>query len=294
MPLNHIARIQENNQSYGIRAWATASILLDFYTDSTCFGFSFDEVKQASAREWYYFSLYINGKKYADIGEEKAALCEGKYYTDLPVGRKRITLFFPNLFRARLNAIELSENATVEAVEKQRKVLFIGDSITQGYDAKCAANSYVNRLAYINDWEVVNAGIGGARFEDYWIDENSSYEPDEIFVALGTNAWKWNTKEVFTQTCEKFFEKLSMVYSNKPIFVMLPIWREESYSQLFQGTFIEGRELLAKIVKQYPQIQIIDLWEHLPQDKKYYSDGVHPNEQGMEFLFKELSNALKK
>ena len=293
MPVKHINHIQKNNEDYGIRALSTAGIILDFYTDSDFFAFSYDDVRQASSREWYYFSLFVDGKEYANIGEEKVELFYGNYYTDLPKGRKRITLFFPNLFRVRLNKIELSNNAIFKPVEKERKVLFIGDSITQGYDAKCAANSYVNRFAYQTNSEAINAGIGGARFEEYWIDRSFAYDPDIVILALGTNAWKWETKEGFQQTADKLLKELSKLYFDKPIFMILPIWREESYSEIFQGTFIEGRELLAKIAKQYPQIQIIDLWKEIPHDKKYYSDVVHPNDQGMEYFFNGFLNALK-
>lgn len=293
MPIKHIRLIQKNNEDYGVRALSTAGIAVDFYTDSNFFAFSYDDVQRASSRNWYYFSLYVDGKEWANIGEEKAELFCGSYCTDLPKGRKRITLFFPNLFRARLNKIELSDNAIFEPVKKERKVLFIGDSITQGADAKCAANSYVNRFAYKTNSEVINTGVGGARFEEYWIDSSFSYNPDIVIVALGTNAWRWNTKDYFQQTCDKLLKEVSALYFDKPIFLILPIRREESYSEIFQGTILEGSELLAQTAKQYPQIRIINLWEDIPHDKKYYSDSVHPNDKGMEYFFNGFFNALK-
>lgn len=293
IPVEYIRHIRNTSEEYGIRALSTAGIFLDFYTDSSYFSFSYDGLKQASSREWCYFSLYINEKEYAEIGEEKSRKDAGCYYTELPKGFNRVTLFFPNLFRGRLNKIELSENANIESVKKKRKILFIGDSITQGYDAKYAGNSYVNRFALKTDSEVINVGIGGARFDEFWIEKKFINNPDLIIVALGTNAWKWETKDYFKRTSEKFFKELCSLYLNTPIFVLLPIWREEKYSDIFQGTLIDARKILTRMLQEYSQIQMVDLWNIIPHDNSYYSDGLHPTDQGMECFANGLVNELK-
>lgn len=299
MPLAQIQRICKMSEWYGVRAYSTAGIRLDFYTDSDYFSFSYDNVKQAGSQSFYYFTLYINEKEYSQIGEEDAQKFMGRYNVKLPKGKKRITLFFPNLFRARLKNVELSDGASIELAKKNKRVLFIGDSITQGYTAKSAANSYVNRFAFENNVEAINVAVGGARFEEYFIDENFFYGADTVVVAIGTNTWKYETKETFTNQCVKFFKKICSIYSNVPVFVILPIWREDEYqAELFEGPLVEAREIMSGIIgelaKEYPKLKVVDIWDKITHDTAYYTDGLHPNDEGMKLYANALLQIFRK
>ena len=111
-----------------MKALSTAGIRFDFYTDSEFFAFSYDKATVASSRNWYYFSLFMDGKPFAEIGEEKAERFCGEYQTRLPKGNKRITLFFPNLFRARICGVELSDGARFERIAVKNRFVFYGES----------------------------------------------------------------------------------------------------------------------------------------------------------------------
>lgn len=279
---------------YGVRADAQASIRLDFETDSEFFSFAYDNVQTTSSRQWYYFSLLVDGKQVALIGEENpTALC-GKYETVLPKGKKRITLFFPNLFRARVQSIELSDGAYVKRVETKKRFVFYGDSITHGYDAKSAANSYVNRIAYAMDAEVFNLGIGGAVFHPRMIDEVGDYNADAVFVAYGTNDWahRQNMEELVSY-CEAFFNQLVAVFKGIPVYVILPIWRCNHQDVKQTGTFQEVKEKIAEIAKRYENTEVFDLFDDIPHELSMFSDGLHPNDDGFAYYAQGILKKLK-
>ena len=279
---------------YGIRADAQASIRLDFETDSEYFSFTYDNVQTTSSRNWYYFSLLVDGNPMALIGEENPTELCGKYETVLPKGKKRITLFFPNLYRARIQEIEISDGAYVKRVATKKRFVFYGDSITHGYDAKSAANSYVNRIAFATDAEVFNLGIGGAVFHPRMIDDIGDYNADAVFVAYGTNDWchRKNMEELSIY-CEDFFEKLASVFENIPIYVILPIWRSNYQDVKQTGTFQESKDKIIQIAKKYANTEIIDLFDDIPHELSMFSDGLHPNDEGFAYYAQGVLKKIK-
>ena len=272
-------RIMNFNSNFGKRAYSTAGIRLDFYTDSKFFAFAYDNAQSTSSRNWYYFTLFINGKETALIGEETATACTGTYRVELPKGKNRITLFLPNLFRARITSVELSDGAFFERITPKRRIVFHGDSITHGYDAKSAANSYANRVAYALDAEIFNFAIGGAMFNMRMVDTSTDYNADAVVVAYGSNDWnKRPTKQAFSKFCSDFFETLMSLHKNVPVFVIPPIWRFDCEKERPVGTFEDARKEIARIASGYENTRIIDLSKDIPQDLAFFTDGLHPND----------------
>lgn len=207
--------IRAFSADFGNKAYATAGIRLDFYTDSEFFAFAYDDAKAASSRKQYYFTLLVNGKEVALVGEENAAALAGEARVALPQGNNRVTLFFPNVFRARIKRVELSD-ASFEPFRPERRFVFHGDSITHGYDARSAANSYANRIATACNAEAFNFAIAAACFDPRMIDETNDHNADAVFVAYGTNDWakKSNFAE-FSSDCEAFFRKLTSLHKSR-------------------------------------------------------------------------------
>ncbi len=276
--------IRSFSEDWKVRANATSGILLDFYTDSDFFAFSYDKALQSSSQKGYYFELLINGVSTALIGEETAATLQGEFSICLPQGKNRVTLIFPTMFRARLSSVQLTDGATIEQVEKGKRIVFFGDSITQGYASKAPSLNYTQRITFFNDYNTTNLGIGGAAFAPCLIDENVDYQPDVIFVAYGTNDWaKGWTMEKIDVNCRAFFDKLCTQYPTQPIFVILPIWRTHYANELPSGTLLDVRKRIYNIASGYPNTHIVDLWDEIPHDESLYTDGLHPNDDGFAY-----------
>lgn len=289
--------IRSFSEDWKVRANATSGIWLDFYTDSDFFAFSYDEAVKSSSQPGYYFELLINGVSTALIGEETATTLQGEFSICLPQGKNRVTLIFPTMFRARISSIKLTDGATVERVKKGKTILFLGDSITQGYASKFPSLNYTHRIALSTDCNATNLGIGGAAFDPCLIDEKMDYHPDVICVAYGTNDWaKGWAMEKIDNNCRAFFDKLCAQYSTQPIFVILPIWRTNYANVLPSGTLLDVRNLIQDIASGYPNVHIVDLWEEIPHDESLYTDGLHPNDDGFAYyadgVLKQIGDLL--
>lgn len=291
----HAEAIDGFSSDFGMKAYATAGIRLDLYTDSEFFAFAYDDVKAASSRKWYYFTLLVNGEELARVGSELTTTT-GELRVALPKGRNRVTLFFPNLSRARIKTVELSDGAKFKPFKPERRFVFHGDSITHGYDARSAANSYTNRIATACNAEIFNFAIGAACFDPRMIDETSDYKADAVFVAYGTNDWaKKGSLAEFSNDCEAFFRKLNSVHKGAPLFVILPIWRYNYQDEKPVGDFHAARKEIARIAtSSYPNARIVDLWENIPKDLALFSDGLHPNDDGFVYYANGVLKHLQK
>ena len=288
----HMERLRSIWDDWRVRANATSGIMLDFYTDSDFFAMTYDQAVQASSQPGYYFELLIDGVSSALIGEATATQLKGGFSLSLPQGKKRVTLLFPTMFRTRIVSVELSDGATMERVLKNKNCLFLGDSITQGYASRFPSLNYVHRIALSLNYHATNLGIGGAAFNACLIDEQVDYNPDVIFVAYGTNDWaKGYTAEKIAGNCRAFFDKLRRQYSTQPIYVILPIWRDNYSSVLPSGTLLDVRKLIKDIANDYPSTNVIDLFDDIPHNPALYTDGLHPNDNGFAYY---ANNVLKK
>lgn len=286
------AHIHAFNSDFGMKSTATAGVRLDFYTDSEYFSFAYT-VKKGSSRTFYNFALYIDGKPYALYGENPATKFAGEYAVTLPTGNKRITLFLPCLFSATLTSVALSNGASITPFTPAKRFIFHGDSITHGYDAFSPANCYANRLALFYGAEIYNYAIGGATFDTRMLDEANVPKSDAVFVAYGTNDWKLKGSfEEFSNDCDAFFQKLVTIYTGVPVFAILPIWRNNYAMDTNTATFAEIRAEVARLAQKYGA-RVIDLWDTIPQDLAFFSDGLHPNDEGFVYYANGVKHALQ-
>ena len=271
--------------SLDAKAQASASIRLDFVTDSDSFDADFS-VTYGSSRTYYYFDICVDGIIRKHVGEENSWIKKGhlslKLSDYVESGDHRVTLWLPNLATTRLSNIELDDGAKIKPIEYKRKFLCFGDSITHGYDAAFPSKSYVNRVTSHFEAYTVNQAIGGERFVPEILLENTEYVPDVVTVAYGTNDWSGTKKEYFHPRCEEFFKKASLIYPKALKFAILPIWRADAKSgkQKYEGSLDEACEFIAETASKYG-FKIIDARPFLPQSPEFFWDGrLHPNDLG--------------
>jgi len=285
----------KSNTAYVHKCHATSGIRLEFYTDSDYLAFGY-RISPASTREFYYFDIFVDGVMREHLGEEKLTICKGDLKVALPEGRHKVSLYLPNLTKADISYVELSDGASFEPFEKPIKLLCLGDSITQGYDAKYSALSYTNQLADALNADVVNQAIGGDRFHANHIDEKMNYNPDVITVAYGTNDWSGAEYADFMREMPEFLEKLATCYPNAKIFVITPIWRYDSNRVTKCGlTFEEARARIAADAGKYANMTVIDGIKLTPHVREFYSDlHLHPNDFGFMVYAKNLTAEIVK
>ena len=275
---------------------ATSGIRLDFCTDAKVLSFDY-KMMNASSRDFVSFDIFINGI-FSDTVTYTDAEAEiiGNYTKTLPAGKKRITIFLPNLYSMQIKNFVLEDVAFLKSYKHKTKIVSYGDSITQGYDARISSNSYINQLSYMLDGFVYNKAIGGDIFRPVLIEEKT-FSPDMVTVAYGTNDWSKCSKEEFVRNMSSFIENIAANYKDSKIFVITPIWRKDNQKSVQFGTFDEMVTLISNECIKYENINVIKGQDILPHsDLLYKKDGLHPNDMGMLLyssnLYREMLKVL--
>ncbi len=271
---------------------ATSCVRLDFYTNSDYVNFKFAGLKSGSSRKFYSFDMYVNGNMRVSFRQDSYDITEGNLYAKLEEGEKRIQIYLPSLAMGGVEYVEIADGATLTPAKPKLRMLMLGDSITQGYDAKFTSLTYANVTARMLDAEAVNQAIGGAMFYKEQLENTGDY--DVVTVAYGTNDWsKKTSREVFTNDCDAYFKKLSEIYPDAKKFAILPIYRGNLIEKP-TGDFYECREIVAECAKKHG-ITPLESIDYVSHEEIYFADKhLHPNDIGFATYAQRLVEDLKK
>lgn len=259
---------------------ASAGIHIDFYTDATELKIEF-ECSIASSQAPCFVDLYVDGVMKEHFGYSEETDRKIEKTVNFNQGLKRITLWLPCLFQARIKDFSLNSDLFKPA-EKDVKILFVGDSITQGYTSEFPSLTYTNIVTRELNAECVNQGIGGAVFDEMDLDENLPFSPDIVVIAYGTNDWAHGNERDLESNATAYIEKICRVYKNAKKYAVTPIWRGmlEKKDRNAVMSFEEMHILLEDIYKNF-DIKVIDGMKLVPHREEFFmSDVLHPNELG--------------
>ena len=279
-----------------LKIYATAGMRFDFHTDAEVFSFDY-KMKIASSRLYYGMDLYVDGAMVRHYDPEcKKPECEGSIAFALPEGFHRVTLYMPNLTCLSVKNAELEGATVLRAVKPTKKIFFVGDSITQGYDAVYPSLSYVNCLSRHFDAEVLNQAIGGEVFDPELVDTEMDFAPDLIVIAYGTNDWcNAPSREAILEKQAALIDKMKLLARAVHIVYVSPIWRgPEAIVKTPSGDFHETCEALAANAskKRIVSVNGMNLVPHLSD---FFSDkALHPNDLGFLIYAENLAKELEK
>lgn len=283
-------------ENYIHKLWkgrASADMEIDFHTDSniiememTCF--------RAGAPKLCGIDIYVDSVLYEHIEYTIDEDTEVTLHSNLPEGKKRVTIYFPRFHGVNIKRFEIDDDAIFKPAQKDMKLLFFGDSITQGYTTTYPSLTYTSIVGRGLNAQCVNQGIGANVFHDGDIDENLPYKPDRIFVAMGTNDWTHN-RDINTEA-NKYLSKLSKIYPGVKIYVILPIWRGRlnEHEQKTTVSFDEMHQILKKTCSSFENVKVIDGRELVPNDMSLFNpDTTHPNKEGFHHYGNNLLSRVK-
>ena len=285
--LNYINKPKKSKASSGMN--------IDFYTDSTVLEIDLN-CYVASSQNPCFIDIYVDGIMEGHFGYK--AKEDGKINARLELGegKKQVTIWLPCLFEANMVDFRLDDGAVFEPAKKDCNVLFLGDSITQGYTSEFPSLTYTNIITRKLNAHSINHGIGAGLFDASDLDEDFPFEPDKIFVAYGTNDWYHSGDRDLPQNANAFYQKLCRLYPNAQIYAILPIWRGNLVEKGKNATmsFEEMHVLLADICKNY-NVTVIDGMELTPHYEGFFlPDLTHPNEMGFLHYGENLYKAIRK
>lgn len=207
---------------------------------------------------------------------------------------------------------------------KNKKINFLGDSITEGVGASCPENNYVSVFGRISGAQVRNYGIGGTRIakqrsksdsEKWDMDfvgrvEDMDADADIVVVFGGTNDFGHGDSKIgdfesrdeytFYGAMHSLCIKLINKYPNSEIIFMTPLHRLSEDADVNEMGIRNQRTLagyvdIIKEVAAYYGLPVLDLFSTSGLQPKvdiikelYMPDGLHPSDKGAERIARRL------
>lgn len=204
-----------------------------------------------------------------------------------------------------------------------KKALFIGDSITYGWDNAGGENGgWVTRIQKLSGMQCVNAGVQGARVSHTRTDKKtivnqlsaSNGDYDLIVMHGGVNDVRNNIPigEItengdtdyrvrrFGGALEDMFSKAKSLYPNTDLFFILNFRLDGDQAKMgYQADMGEYFALAEQICEKWG-VTVIDLYHNAELNEKlectttkYLYDMLHPNAAGYDIITPYILNALE-
>ena len=259
------------SEELGARSKTTSGVRLDFHTDSKALSFV------ASSGD--KFEVLINDLPRYRIHAE-AHRVKGEWPVfELGEGHKRVTVVFPSHTCGMLSSVELDDGALLVPHEHKCKMLFIGDSITQGWNSRYDSLSYAWRVTRFFDANSVIQGVGGGFFHEGTLDE-IPFDPDTVVIAYGTNDFgRFHTLDDMRERASRFMDEIARQFGKKRVMVITPIYRADWQKAKRMGTFSDACALVREEALRCG-FEVVDGMELVPHNGDFMADAVHPNDLG--------------
>ena len=273
------------SQFWYSRARMSPGAVINMRTDSTSMAFDYRIAYCASADT---VEVFVNGvplrvAHIEDMGDE------GRLEFELPDSDKEISVYLPS--DCEMGIKDFTVNGSYRRLRHRQapKVLFVGDSITQGYGSFRSGHTFVNVAARRLGYDALNQGIGGYVFDRNILTPMPGYSPDKIKVALGTNDYD---KDGFAEAVSGFFERLRQVYSDVPLMVVTPLWRGREGDDIRR--LREASACIREVCAAYPDMWVADGFDMVPNTPEYFYDGLHPSALGAEIYGNNLAELIRR
>ena len=273
------------SETLGERSKSLCGIRLDFRTDAREIAFMLSAGNKVDV---WLNGVYHRTFRFSDLRNEGETGVKIPLADPLgsPFSETRVTIWLPCHGGGALAFLDAVGATYIEPIAYDHRILFLGDSITQGWNSERESMSFASRVTRFFNAHSVNCAVGGGCFSTETIGVNG-YDPEAITVAYGTNDFaKRSSPEEVQTNCAAYLDKVKTLYPNVPILVITPIPRHDP-KERNAGTFEWVRNTVAEEARARG-MHVIDGFSLFPFDKYYFWDLVHPNESG----FAEYALAL--
>ena len=265
----------------------TTGVRMDFYTDAAEISFTFDLGTFGNDDNATIpadgFDIFENGEYQATVTASHRSTDNRVSYTrTVTDAESRITILFPTRHEVKISNLSLGNVRPY--TDYEHKILFLGDSITQGLYADKPSDGYADQVSRALNADYLNLAVGGEKFRVDALGEEIFFQPDHIVIALGTNDKHQNYALIsIERNATAYYEKVAQLYPNVPVTVITPFENQgddfvESYikvAEKYGFTAIDGRTLIP------------------PKRENFNPDEVHPNSTGFNLISQNLLPLLK-
>lgn len=277
------------NETLGDRSKTTTGVRLDFHTNSKHFAFRATGRKAEILIDGMQRGIFFPGDDGIISGEMALTDMIGNEKDDF-----RVTLIFSSHGIGNLYFAELDDGAYIKNHEYSTKMLFIGDSITQGWNSYYDTLSFAWRLTmHYNANSIIN-GIGGAFYEPETFDK-IDFDPDTVIIAYGTNdAMQFKVFEQMQSKVVGYLDFVKETYGEKRVVVISPIWRGNAEMKPMGEEFDRKRRMIEREAAARG-FEVVSGLELVPPRAEFFADTyLHPNDLGFGLYAENLIRILDK
>ncbi len=290
-----IAFYSAENEVFSPRAQNSSGISIEFETCAD--SFTLDLCLTNEVRNENSLTIYEDGHLAQIVGitwdEPKTKLIYRKKNT-LKAGKAcQYAIYLPTMATASVQNLSAEDAKPLPKREKQ--LLALGDSITQGVYAQASAHAYPTRLARQFGMELCNQGVGGYHFRADAFEQEA--DPSVITLSYGINdisvhTGEENAAQVILANAEACFAKLAAVYPGVPMVCLTPIWRADFAPAQLPIYDAVTKGLLA-LCEKYG-VYGIDGSVRFPHDDTLFTDGyLHPTDDGFAVMAEIFADGIK-
>ena len=210
-------------------------------------------------------------------------------------GEKLIEIYLPNLCETTVDGLEIEDGCFVSPVMEERsRLLFLGDSITQGMTVSSPSLTYPALTAAALNKDFHNIAVGGATMDGRAGKLALELEWNTAFVAFGVNDFAQNRELAdFAADTEQTLKHLSM-RDNAVIYLLTPVpWFGRIEPNTLGLQLDEYRQTLKLVAAGYKNVCLIDGLQLVPDVPSCFIDNIHPNDKGMRIFAKNLLQRIK-
>lgn len=186
-----------------------------------------------------------------------------------------------------------ADGAPLPLPAPRRRLLAIGDSITQGMVCRGPAGTYAALIARALDADLRNHGIGGHWFDPDLVGDTGPWRPDVVTIAYGTNDWSSGaTPAGLRDAAASVLARVRERHPGTPIALITPLWREDGGRP--RGGGHDLPTTAATLVDLAGEgVVVIDGLGLLPHHRRFTGDGLHPDDLGMQVVATQLLPRLR-
>ncbi|QDK43958.1 arylesterase [Bdellovibrio sp. ZAP7] len=178
----------------------------------------------------------------------------------------------------------------------QKKLIVLGDSITEGYGVSKEAAYPALLEKKLHDtgkkeWTIINAGVSGSTTASgisrmKWLFKS---KPDIVFLALGANDGLRGLKVEESQ--KNLASAIEYAQKEKVEVILGGLYMPPNYGADYTSKF---KKMYEDLAKKYKLTFIPFILDKVAGNPKYnLADGIHPNEEGHKIIADTIFNALK-
>lgn len=274
-----------------IRANCPSGVRICFRSDTSFIGMRLNYGRPA--RKIYAVDLIIDGIERLTFAPQDIE--HGfAFNAELPAGgaEHSIEVHMPHLCECTVEELIIEDGATLAPLKfTGGRMIFLGDSITQGMTSSSPARAYASLLAAGLKRDFHNICVGGAvmRREVGKMALDLSWKT--AVAAFGVNdCSQQRALEEFTADTRGMFEALTS-RSEANVYALTPIpWPASPPDRKLE----DFRDAIRVAARHFERVQVIEGTELVPNDARYFVDGCHPNDAGMQAYAENLLEQISR